>query len=370
MRPLAFAVLLLVPLAAQTPKLDKLRADFEQQRRELVRSGKAGPEQQRKLLEGYATAVEAVVQDGKGTERIEAALLLAEVAAGLGDTERRSRALQAVDAASAPPLLLARAADVAMRHGRGDLKKQWVTALLGKEKDAPREQRFEIGKLLLTRLHEVKEGERVFDALYQASKDDEARAEVLWQQALATREREDVEEDAFEAALTRLAASLPATRFGSIGKDRLRARQLRPGAEAIQLTVQTADGKTVATRELVGKVVLLEFWASWAGPSERIAPQLAKMRQRFGDKLALLSVSVDEDLAACKQRIQKDGREWPQACDGRGFQTDAALRYGVESVPWLLLIGKDGKVAAMNLFPVDEAGGKETAEAIEAAAGK
>ena len=106
--------------------------------------------------------------------------------------------------------------------------------------------------------------------------------------------------------------------------------------------VTTNDGKRVSMDDLQGKVVLLDFWATWCAPCREALPHIREVAKKFqGQPLVVLSVSVDDDQAAWEQFIGKNEMTWPQYCD-HGFKGPIAKMFGVTSIPHTFTIDADG----------------------------
>ena len=115
-----------------------------------------------------------------------------------------------------------------------------------------------------------------------------------------------------------------------------RARMAPPFA------VTTADGKAFAMDELQGKVVLLDFWATWCEPCREAMPHIRNVAKKFqGQPLVVLSVSLDDDEEKWKAYIAKNEMSWPQYRDG-GFTGPVAKMFGVTSIPHTFTIDADG----------------------------
>jgi thiol-disulfide isomerase/thioredoxin len=368
---MAVLALLVIQAPAQQPAprrtLAALQEAFEQRRQDLLREG-AGADRQRELAAQHARELAAFAEhEARGGERSEARLLLAHLHRTLDQRDQAKAALQRIQPAETGPLLLVHAAELAGMLGLDEQRTAWIDAALARD-DAPFAERMEVGKLLLTRMQELDKGRKLFERAFAAATTDEARAEVLWYEALATREREDLPDGAYDDALRALAERLPKTRFGSIATDRLAARELRIGSKPPALELTDLEGKRFRLADYDGKVLLLDFWATWCVPCRRATPFLRELQRKYGERgFALLSISVDTDEAALREVIQADRMDWRHVHDGKGWDTEAALRYGVESVPHMLLLGRDGKVAAMHLFASDPQGQRDLENAIKAA---
>lgn len=112
------------------------------------------------------------------------------------------------------------------------------------------------------------------------------------------------------------------------------------------------NGKLIALESFRGKYVLIDFWASWCGPCREENPNVVRTYQKFKNKnFEILGVSLDRPgqkeswLAA----ITKDGLSWPQVSDLKFWQNEAAVQYGVQSIPANFLLDKEGKIVAKDL---------------------
>jgi thiol-disulfide isomerase/thioredoxin len=111
------------------------------------------------------------------------------------------------------------------------------------------------------------------------------------------------------------------------------------------------DGKPLSVASRKGKVVLLDFWATWCGPCRAELPNVITAYKKYHDKgFEIIGVSLDSDRAKLDAFLKKtDGMTWPQYFDGEGWGNKIAVKYGVESIPFTVLIGKDGKIIGKDL---------------------
>jgi thiol-disulfide isomerase/thioredoxin len=132
--------------------------------------------------------------------------------------------------------------------------------------------------------------------------------------------------------------------------DPLRQRALRYISEpdlarakmAPAFSVTTADGQRVSLDDLKGKVVLIDFWATWCGPCREALPHVRQIVKKFdGEPLVVLSVNLDEDQQKWKDFVSKNEMTWPQYCDG-GFSGPIATMFGVHAIPQTFTIDADG----------------------------
>jgi len=106
--------------------------------------------------------------------------------------------------------------------------------------------------------------------------------------------------------------------------------------------VTTADGKRISMDELQGKVVLLDFWATWCGPCRRALPHMREVAREFqGQPLVILSVSLDSDEQKWRQFVVKNDMTWPQYRDS-GFAGSMARMFDVNAIPHTFTIDADG----------------------------
>lgn len=130
----------------------------------------------------------------------------------------------------------------------------------------------------------------------------------------------------------------------------VRSEATKVGNEAPELILPTPDNKELALSSLRGKVVLIDFWASWCGPCRKEMPNVKLVYQKYKDKgFEIYGVSLDKDRNAWLEAIEKDGLKWPQVSDLKFWQSEAAQTYAVQSIPHTVLIDRDGKILASGL---------------------
>lgn len=118
----------------------------------------------------------------------------------------------------------------------------------------------------------------------------------------------------------------------------------------LDFTVTGLKGDSIKLSSLKGKVVLLDFWASWCGPCRISNKQLVKLYSKYKDKgFEIFGVSLDEETADWKKAITKDKISWLQAIDDRGWDAQSAIKWQVDAIPASFLINKNGDVVAINL---------------------
>lgn len=114
------------------------------------------------------------------------------------------------------------------------------------------------------------------------------------------------------------------------------------GSQAPDFTLKDLKGQNVSLSQFKGKVVLLDFWASWCPPCQASTPFLVEMHKKYGSKgLVVLSINRKEDPATVEAYVKKHGIENPVLLD----DADAAKNlYPSQGIPTFVLIGRDGKI--------------------------
>ena len=107
-------------------------------------------------------------------------------------------------------------------------------------------------------------------------------------------------------------------------------------------SVTTIDGQKISLDELQGKVVLIDFWATWCGPCREALPHMKEIARKFqGQPLIVLSVSVDTDENKWRDFVAKNEMTWPQYLD-HGFNGSVAKSFNVNAIPHTFTIDADG----------------------------
>lgn len=124
----------------------------------------------------------------------------------------------------------------------------------------------------------------------------------------------------------------------------------RVGADAPNIEVSTLDGETIQLSQLAGKMVVLDFWATWCGPCIGEIPHLADLQKTFGHRedFVLISISLDDDPDAVRKFTKARKMDWRHVCGNPDGAQDAATTYNVYGIPAIFLIGPDGRIMSAN----------------------
>jgi peroxiredoxin len=168
---------------------------------------------------------------------------------------------------------------------------------------------------------------------------------------LATQMLDEIEFSLLEHAYLSIKAFSPTSKYTVEMANRYEKEKLLAiGAVAPDIKLKQPDGTELTLSSLRGKVVLLDFWASWCGPCRKENPFNVKMYKDFKDKgFEIFGVSLDNDAGRWKGAIAKDSLIWKHVSDLGGWQSAPAKLYQVSSIPATYLLDKEGKIIAKGL---------------------
>ncbi|HRH95785.1 MAG TPA: TlpA disulfide reductase family protein, partial [Prosthecobacter sp.] len=99
-----------------------------------------------------------------------------------------------------------------------------------------------------------------------------------------------------------------------------------------------------------GKVVLIDFWATWCGPCVAEIPNVLATYNKLHEKgFEIIGISLDSDKKELTDFIKDKEMPWPQYFDGKGWDNKISSSFGIRSIPAMWLVGKDGKLVSTNV---------------------
>jgi peroxiredoxin len=122
------------------------------------------------------------------------------------------------------------------------------------------------------------------------------------------------------------------------------------GYPAPEITMQDTTGNMFSLSYLRGKIVLIDFWASWCGYCRMESPNMVKLYQQYKQYgFDILGVSLDQNKTSWISAIEKDGLEWHHVSDLKGWQSAVCATYGIRGIPFTVLVDKNGNIIAKGL---------------------
>ncbi len=126
--------------------------------------------------------------------------------------------------------------------------------------------------------------------------------------------------------------------------------RLQAGAQPIPINAVDTVGRPFSLDQQKGKATLLVFWATWCGFCKKEMPHIMDVSRKYKSKgLEVVGISLDHKRSELEKFIQENQLPWRQICDEKGWNGNLVRQYGVRSIPFSVLIGRDGKVAALNM---------------------
>jgi peroxiredoxin len=126
--------------------------------------------------------------------------------------------------------------------------------------------------------------------------------------------------------------------------------QVKVGQTAPEISLPDSKDSIINLSSLKGKVVLIDFWASWCRPCRAAIPSVVKLYDKYRSKgLEVYGISIDEKKNAWLKAVKQDNISYLQVNDKAGWYAKVTLVYGVNEIPATFLLDKKGEIAAINL---------------------
>jgi len=163
------------------------------------------------------------------------------------------------------------------------------------------------------------------------------------------------------AAVEQIKTDFPNTRYGTNTEKIIASFKDAEAAEKVQAALvagapfpdfdeKDVNGQHLSVGDHKGKIVLIDFWATWCGPCRGEMPNVKKTYETYHDKgFDIIGISLDEDKGKLTDFTKENGMVWPQYFDGKGWENKLAGKYGVRSIPATILVDSDGKILGKNL---------------------
>lgn len=134
---------------------------------------------------------------------------------------------------------------------------------------------------------------------------------------------------------------------GMVEKKKIRD-ELAPGAPFPDFKESDLEGHDLSISKYKGKVVLVDFWATWCPPCIVKVPEIVKTYNKYHDKgFEVVGISLDEEKDKLETFIKQRKMPWPEFFDGKRWDNKLAVKYGIDQTPTTYLIGRDGKIIAL-----------------------
>ncbi len=117
-----------------------------------------------------------------------------------------------------------------------------------------------------------------------------------------------------------------------------------PGTLASDFSLPDRTGRTVSLRDLRGRPVLIDFWATWCGPCQKSMPEIQRLHRKYGTRLQVVGINIEGPTPEVLSYLDKGGYSFRVVFDGGNFQSGTAASYGVRSIPRTFLLDREGYI--------------------------
>ncbi|HEV2318916.1 MAG TPA: TlpA disulfide reductase family protein [Verrucomicrobiae bacterium] len=198
-----------------------------------------------------------------------------------------------------------------------------------------------------------------FDALLAEHKGEktDAVARILYMKAMIYSEviHDSAKSDALMNQLTNeFSGTTLVTRLQNQEAQEAQAKKIQDslakGTQFPDFSENDVTGKPLSIANYKGKVVMIDFWATWCPPCRGEIPNVVATYQKYHDKgFEIIGVSLDSDRDKLLSFIKENNMTWQQYFDGQGWSNKLAVKYGIESIPMTFLLDGNGKIIGKDL---------------------
>lgn len=163
--------------------------------------------------------------------------------------------------------------------------------------------------------------------------------------------RNQLTKDELTILLQRFPSNLKNTKMGEVINSFIENKRLEIGDKFVDIKGLNVDSSEISLSVFEGKLILLEFWASWCGPCRQENPKLVKLYEKYKDNgFEIYGFSVDDNISSWKKAIEKDKLTWTNVMDyEKGSYSKMSALYNVQAIPSSYLINSNGIIVAKDL---------------------